>query len=723
MSQFLTSIISLIASLTATILAFYVISQGLKDKIKRSYFLAAFSGGLWLMIYSIWLWETDHDKAIFLLRLVMVCAIFTYPTLLHFIFNLLNYKNRFITWSIYLSAFVLSIFCLFTNLFIKGVSQKLGYEFWPDRGGFIFDIYVLMWIIVIVISLYLLFTKYRKETNSVEKSRLRIVLIGMTIGYIGGATNFFLWYNIPIPPIGNFLIPIYFGIIAYAIIKHQLMDIKLVLRRSVVYSLSIVTIIAPATIIKLALKQDVTNWTNLIILVIGVSLFPQIRDYFYRIANKYFFSSLYDMKDVIRELNSKLKASLDLNIILASVSATIFKTFHTKGIAILICDKKNNQCYSRFSKGVPDSVLAKITKYNNVNILFQNYTKPIIVEEALQTKKITGTRREILQFLEKNKIEIVSPLHLKNKVVGYIFLGEKESGDAFNNEDKQVLEIVNTELAIAIENSLLYEATKQFNVTLSKQIAEATKKLRVQNVKLQQIDKIKTDFISTASHQLRTPLTATKWALDSLKKKKINKDAKENLDDLLSSNGKLIKLVNELLNISRIEEARVKIEPVPTDINELIKQQVRELMPLIKKQKLTVVEKYTKLPKIKLDPAIIQKATSNLLSNAIKYNRAGKKIHITIEKIKEFAKITVRDEGIGIPKQEREEMFKKFHRASNAVVSGIEGTGLGLYITKQAITMSGGTVEFESVEGKGSTFIIQLPLAGCKAVKGEKSLV
>ena len=562
-----------------------------------------------------------------------------------------------------------------------------------------------------------------KTSSGAKKEQVRLILIGMIITIIGGSTNYLLWYDVNIPPYGNILASTFVVCTAYAIIKHGLMDIKLVLRRSVVYSLSIVTIIVPAMIIKLSLKQDVTNWTNLIILVIGVSLFPQIRDYFYRIANKYFFSSLYDMKEVIKELNNKLKTSLDLNVILASVSATIFKTFHTKGVAILICDKKNNQCYSRFSKGVSNNVLEKITKYNNVNILFRHYTKPIVVEEALQIKKITGTRREILQFLEKNKIEIISPLHLKNKVVGYMFLGEKESGDAFNNEDKQVLEIVNTELAIAIENSLLYEATKEFNVTLSRQIAEATKKLRVQNTKLQQIDKVKTDFISTASHQLRTPLTATKWALDALTKKKINKAAKENLNDLLTSNAKLIKLVNELLNISRIDEARLKVEPVPTDLVELIKQQVKELSPLIKKRKLKLKEKYEKLPTIKLDPAVIQKATSNLLSNAIKYNRDGKKIGVTVEKKGKFAQVTVSDEGIGIPKQEQEELFKKFYRATNAVVSGCEGTGLGLYITKQAIKMCDGTVDFVSKEGKGTTFVINIPLSGCKAVKGEKTLV
>ena len=178
-----------------------------------------------------------------------------------------------------------------------------------------------------------------------------------------------------------------------------------------------------------------------------------------------------------------------------------------------------------------------------------------------------------------------------------------------------------------------------------------------------------------------------------------------------------------MLNISRIDEGRLKIEPVPTDIVEMLKQMVKEYTPLIKKMKLKVSDHYDKMPKINLDGNVIQKALSNLLSNAIKYNRKGKKLIVEVKKDKTNAYITVADQGIGIPKAEQDGIFKKFYRASNAATSNTEGSGLGLYIAMQALKQSGGKVQFESKENVGTTFYVTIPLSGSKAVDGEKGLV
>ena len=383
MTELITSIISLIGSITAIILAFYVSSQGLKDKIKRSYFFAALSSGLWLLVYSVWLWQSEHDIAVLILRFVMVFAIFTYPTLLHFVFNFLNYKNKFITHTIYLSAIILSFFCIFTNLFMSGVSSKLNYEFWPNRGGVIFDIYVLMWIIVIFISLYLFLSAYLKEKNPFQKARLRFVLVGITLGYIGGATNFFLWYDISIPPLGNILIPVYFFIIAYSIVKHRLMDIKLVMRKSFVYTASVISILIPTILIKLVLRQDITDWSNLIILVLAISIFPAIRDRYYKIANKYFFSSLYDTKEVITEMTEKLRGTLSLEQIYQSTYETMSSAFHTKAFGILTHNSKQDTYYIKFNEGFE---INGNKRFEGNPVLHKIFTEEsvIVVEELKQ---------------------------------------------------------------------------------------------------------------------------------------------------------------------------------------------------------------------------------------------------------------------------------------------------------------------------------------------------
>lgn len=261
--------------------------------------------------------------------------------------------------------------------------------------------------------------------------------------------------------------------------------------------------------------------------------------------------------------------------------------------------------------------------------------------------------------------------------------------------------------------------------SLNQQLNSATAQLQVQNEALKGLDKAKSEFISVASHQLRTPLTATKWALEFLatgEKGRLSKDQKETVGELQEENGKLVRLVNELLNVSRLEENRVAIQPVPCDFTKIVKDIVHEFHPIAEHKKLKVIEKYDTLPLINLDAAVLGKAIHNIISNGIKYNRDGKKLTVTITKEGGNASLTVKDEGIGIPKAEQDKLFQKFYRASNAASSNTEGSGLGLYIVKSAIELSGGTVRFESLEGKGTTFFVTLPLSGSKSIEGEKSL-
>lgn len=272
------------------------------------------------------------------------------------------------------------------------------------------------------------------------------------------------------------------------------------------------------------------------------------------------------------------------------------------------------------------------------------------------------------------------------------------------------------------------EEIQKLNIELQdtvKKLGDATDKLKKQNEELKKLDELKTEFISIASHQLRTPLTAMKWGLEFLssgKKGKLTKDEKETIDDLTQTNTRLIKLVNELLNISRLDEGRLRVDPKPTNLSELIQSCLNDFNPMIEQKKLKVIEHYEKLPKIRLDESVISKALVNILSNAIKYSRDGKKLTIQVQAQKSDILISIQDEGIGIPKNDQQNLFKKFYRGSNAVSYQTEGNGLGLYIAKSAIELSGGKVWFESQENVGTTFFISIPLSGSKPIKGEKSL-
>lgn len=229
-----------------------------------------------------------------------------------------------------------------------------------------------------------------------------------------------------------------------------------------------------------------------------------------------------------------------------------------------------------------------------------------------------------------------------------------------------------------------------------------------------EVDRLKTEFLSVASHQLRTPLGSMRWNMEMLLGGDfgdLKPEVKETVKHIYESNTRMITLVNDLLNVSRIDQGRVADEPKLTDILKIIQDAVDEMQPLAKQQSVAINFEVKKdhIPKIMLDPKRFREVIQNLLSNAVKYNKPQGTVNINVERTDHHVEIKIADTGMGIPKKDQKKLFSKFFRAENAVLAQTEGSGLGLFVVKSYVEAWGGKVEFESQEGKGTTFIITLP--------------
>ena len=225
-------------------------------------------------------------------------------------------------------------------------------------------------------------------------------------------------------------------------------------------------------------------------------------------------------------------------------------------------------------------------------------------------------------------------------------------------------------------------------------------------------EQMKSDFVSFATHQLRTPLAGIKWMLELAQAPDLPEDIASYIQDARASADRLIRLVNELLDASRLESGRLAVALEPTDLVAVTQDVVNEVLPLVTEKGLRLaVDPPGRLPQVQADRKLLREVVLNLLSNAIRYTPPGGTITVRMECDGAMVRWSATDTGIGIPASAQARLFEKFFRADNASVVHTEGTGLGLYLVRLIIERSGGHAGCTSVEGKGSTFHFILPRA------------
>lgn len=240
------------------------------------------------------------------------------------------------------------------------------------------------------------------------------------------------------------------------------------------------------------------------------------------------------------------------------------------------------------------------------------------------------------------------------------------------------------------------------------------------------IDRAKTEFVSLASHQLRTPLTGINWLTEMFLHGdfgEMTKKQRENIDVIYKSGKRMATLVSSLLNVSKLELNVFSINPKLANISDIVRDVIQDLNFEIKSKEIKInIKKAKMLPRIRVDHTLTRIICLNLLTNAVHYSPPKSTIDVELSADKNNYYFAVKDHGIGIPKEDQEKIFTKLFRAGNAQSFHTDGNGLGLYITKLILEATSGKISFSSTEGKGSTFNIQIPLKGMTKKKGAKAL-
>lgn len=343
----------------------------------------------------------------------------------------------------------------------------------------------------------------------------------------------------------------------------------------------------------------------------------------------------------------------------------------------------------------------------------------VVVDKEGKISYINKSFEEMLgwksqEIIGKSMVEVVprEDLHGKGVLFKERILTQVLAGKKF------VADLTNPFYYIRKDKSRFPASSIVAPVVLNKKIVGAVEVFR-DITKEKEIDKAKTEFVSLASHQLRTPLSTVNWYSEMLLTGDVGEvtiEQKKYLEEIYNGNRRMVDLVNTLLDVSRIELGTFVVESKPTNITKLAQSVIDEHKLQIDKKKIKFSFLFEKnIPLIQADPKILLMVIQNILSNAVKYTPESGKVEVSLSlDNKNSVVLKISDTGYGIPKNQQDKIFTKLFRADNVIGKDTEGTGLGLYIAKSIVEQTGGKLWFESVENKGTKFYATLPLKKVK---------
>ncbi len=692
-------------------LGIIVLLKNRKNKANLTFSLFAMLLSVWMVINYLSNGQNlDYNQLLWLNR----ATLFLPPPALYFLllFSMLftNQKSRWlrtVAWTIGITSIAIS-FLGASSYVIAGLvpsGDVVGVEFGP-----LTPVYMVFITGVMLLEVGFLLVSLRR-LNGLARARTMYMSVSLFVALaIITITNLIIPFytgNYSYAVLGLFSTFIIVGGFAYSIIKLRLFDIRLVIARSVAYFLLIFTLGSLYSIATFRIgglifanydipiqQQSFGIFTALML----AFTFQPLRNFFEKITDRIFYRHSYDPQELLNSFSSILSSEIELIPLSRRARLLLAKNLHVESVNIVVLN--NNKVFTESGHYVVSQLEGLAQDLSKIN-------SPMIVTDELPE----GTKKNTLN---QYGIKVFALLKTHEGRVGYLLFGHKLSGDIFTDRDLEIIRNVSDQLAVAIQNAKAYVQIQRFNTTLKGKVQDATKKLREANDTLHQLDAVKDEFITMASHQLRTPLTISETYLATITDETYGKFNKKQgraiqvaQDNIHITNG----IVSDLLNISRMEVGHFHIEREAVNINDLVKQEFGHLQIKAKSQgvSLNYSEPKHALPICSLDKAKTQQAILNLIDNAINYAPKGT-VNVSLESAGNNIIFQVSDDGMGVAEADQSKLFSKFYRAQNAQDNRPAGTGIGLYLVKRVVEDQGGSIIFTSQEGKGSTFGFRIPI-------------
>lgn len=659
-------------------LAVFVLVKSPSATVNRVFAFYSFCIAWWALFSILMINAPTEFWGTFWDRVCLLGVVFIPATFIHFNFSFLgiNRKYHFFILANYVIAIFFSM-TIMTPFFIRGTSPKFGLNFYTDPG----QLYLPFMIYFFSLSLLgiLIFYFSLKKAQGNLRRQISLLFWSTLLGYSLGGCNYNLSFGIGPPAlalIGNYAVTLYGMTVAYTITKHRLMNISVVISRVVAEVLTILFLAS----IYLGFVWLYLNYfsarisLSFIALTIAYGILvgqvhQKIRLFVQTTSDKVFLRGKYDYYKELSEASLQVGEKLSLS----SILSILYKVFYE------VVEISNPRVFLPIYFSEPEKVSDRYVAYDRETLTPQKGGEEIKFDDPL-VKQLISTRAPILNSHDPDK-ELIVPCLLEDRLIAIFILGRKLSEDPYTDEDVRLLEVLASQVAIALDHTRSYEKIKMDLETAERQLARS-----------QRLASLGT-LTAGVTHEIRNPLTVIRAETERIADEPRDQVYLELYRDLVLKHvDRIAGIVDRMLSMAK-DKPR---QEVKVDLNEII----NSVLQMIAISRISLKKELGEIPPITGDPVGLEELFVNLINNAIEAMPNGGTLSLRtyVEDGRVVAEVS--DTGKGIPEEIREKIFDPFFSTRH------EGVGLGLSIVYRIVREHGGDISFKSEVGKGTTFKI-----------------
>jgi len=668
-----------------------------------------FVGGMAVWNFGVFMLRRSPDEATAVFwEIVIHTGVIALPAFYyHFVLIFLESTTRHRTslFVVYALALLFSIVNLSgSSLFMSGVNST--YWGWAPATGLLYTPFFVYFNCFLIYGLVHLVRTYNDVDSSFRRNRATLILLGTLVSLIGGLIDFARFILARFVPAADLVYPmgipanmVFALMLGTSIVRYRLFDVNVVVKKGAIYLLlwGVLTSVLVAA-------EQYADWDQLnplwVILPLGFVMTMLVSPIGQRLEERIervMFSRRRGCYETFLDLSKRMGSILDFGRLMETLVHGLVRGVPLTHCVLMIYDVQRSAfVVYREDATVGEGVGAVAIRVDSRIVQWLNRTGRVLVKEEVKLNPEIAAYFETVEGeLDAIKATLIVPLKIEGKLTGILLVGEKLSGDIFDDQELEVLAVLANQVAISLENARLYE------------------ELSESNAQLMQASRLKSQFLASMSHELRTPLNSiigfSKVLLNRFDGE-LTERQETYIRSVHNSGAHLLQLINGILDFSRIEAGKVEMISEELDLHELIDECIESSMPLARGKQMKLEKNVPlELPPLSGDRTKVKQILLNLLSNAIKFTAQGR-VLVSVVAEPDAIRVSVADTGIGIREDDLAHLFEPFQQLDNPIARSAGGTGLGLAISKKFVELHGGRIWAESRENQGSTFHFTLPL-------------